>query len=299
MNEPATTTLHHRLAEVEAEIAAAEQELRDLAAGRFRLQRADGLVIEAELTGEEFRLGEQAEVLAALGYSREKSASTQLPDPQMLRGYLPFLVIAGGLALLLCAIVRLVPALIQANPAELAATQTALTLAFTPTATPRPSPTPPATPTPSLLPDGHTWRAPAKLSLPGSGLSWGVVKGNWQSEGGSLSYLDDGVQVAYFDGLAGRGNLVIGGDGSTPDAPLYPLRSLDLNDTVVVENRAGDLFHYRLVQLDEDRVELWLTPTDAWVARPQADPILTLVIRVAQQRLVFRGRLVEAKLKKE
>ena len=293
------TTLHRQLAEVEAQIAEAEAELADLDAGKIRLRRDDGLVVEAELDGEEFRLGDQAEVLAALGYDRDTATRPSLPDAEMMRGYLPILAITGGIVLLVCAALLLLPSLLTEPPSEPNPSDGSLTN-IRPTPTPKPTATsaPTVIPTPSLIPEGLLPRAPAKLAIPSRSLSWDLVKGDWQGDGGSLKLIDYGVNVQYYGALAGVGNVVIGGDGTAADSTLFALRSLDINDVIALENWAGDIFYYRLNPLDGTQLEIWLDPADTWIAQPTNEAIVTLIIRVGNQRMALRGKLYDVKPKK-
>jgi len=299
---PPTSLMDEDIRQLEDEIAELERELTDLDQGIYHMRLDNGLILEVGVTGDELQLDDTA-LRAALGLDR-LAADAQPTAPAPIRRYLPYALLGGGaLLLLLVAIigVRLFVAK-PAKPASATAVVSATptlppTKTPTPTITPTPSPTP--SPTPPLIPIGFIGRAPAEIQFPALKFQQPVYKGDWTVDQGQVTLDDGGSQARYYDSFVGEGNTVIGGDATGPESPLYPLRSADINDVLVITDRANRKFHFRLLPFGEDRVERYITPQEIWVIRPTDRPALTVVLRVEDgRRLVLRGALVKTELGK-
>ena len=114
------------------------------------------------------------------------------------------------------------------------------------------------------------------------------------------AFKDSGVRakcIAFLKAKQIDAMVVIGGDGSGPESPFFAMRSLDSNDVISLESWGGDLFFYRLYPLGGDRVELWATQRDTWLAEQTDQALLTIIVRVGERRMVLRGKLYSVKAK--
>lgn len=295
MNIPnQTTTLDREIKQVEDELTRLRKELADLDEhGLYRVTLDNGQVIEAKISGDELRF-DNDQILRQMGlFAQSQQGATEssaAKSASQIRKYLPFILIGGGVVLLLfAAMIGL--GMMNRQPA----TSTAVVVVAGPTALPTVAPTPevPPTPTPSILPEDFIERAPIALSFPALKLKWSVTKGDWQINGNSVTLSEEGKQVRYYNSFVGLGNTVIGGNGTTPDDPLYTMRAADVNDVILVNDRAGRVFYYRLIPFGGSRVERWITPGDTWVIEKADYPALTIIIRVGDERMVLRGELYE------
>lgn len=123
-----------------------------------------------------------------------------------------------------------------------------------------------------------------------------MSKGEWDIGGGRVLLEEEGDAVRYYDSFVGVGNTIIGGDGSMPESPLYLMRSADVNDVLVVIDRARRTFYYRVLPLGGDRVERWIRPDEVWPVQATERPSLTIIIRVNDRRMVLRGELYYVEL---
>lgn len=297
----ATSLLDEEIAQLQVEIDRYEQELSDLDRGVYHMRLDNGMTLQVGMTGDELRFNEEA-ILSALGLSRSAAAPVATPAPDVLKNYLPYILMgAGALVLMLIFVgVGLYFSSRNGQPLQQAGTQLppAWTPAATPTPTVTPTPTMTPTPTPPLIPNDFVGRAPARLSIPSIQGEWQVTKGEWQIGAGQVTLAEEGGQVRYYDSFVGVSNTVIGGDGSTPESPFYLLRSADINDVLLVTDRAQRLFYYRLIPFGGDRVERYIRPDEVWVVEATEKPSLTIIIRIdEQQRMVLRGELFQTKLK--
>ncbi len=291
-----TSLLDDEIVQLEVELESLETELNDLNSGIYHMSLDNGMTLEVGVTGEELQVDEAA-IRAALGMNQ---ATPDTVETSLWQQYLPYILIGGG-GLLLLVMAAIGVRLMTEQPAPAEATvivepPTATPVpTTTPTITPTPSPSP--TPTPPLIPAGFIGRAPAQLQVPSLRFTQPVYKGDWAIDQGQVTLGDGGSQVRYFDSFVGENNTVIGGDASTSESPMYPLRGADVNDVVILSDRAGRTFYFRLLPFGGDRVERYITPDEIWVIRPTDRPALTLILRVdGNQRLVLRGALYKTEL---
>lgn len=299
MTAPAQTSLlDDEILQLESDIENLEAELADLDQGVYHMPLDNGMTLEVGVTGDELQVDEAA-IRAALGLNQPIEPAQETSPMQR---YLPYLLIGGG-GLVLLVVLSVGIRLMTARPTPVEATvvietPTVIpTPTLTPTITPTPSPSP--TPTPPLIPAGFIGRAPAEIQMPSLRFTQPVYKGDWAIDQGQVTLGDGGSQVRYFDSFVGESNTVIGGDASTAESPLYIMRSADINDVVILTDRAGRKFHFRLLPFGGDRVERYITPDEIWVIRPTDRPALTVILRVeGNQRLVLRGALFKTELGK-
>lgn len=294
MNTPTqTTALDREIRQVEDELSRLRKELVDLdEKGLYRVSLNTGQVIEAKISGDELRF-DNDQILRQMGLSaqlQQGASESPAKSASQIRKYLPFILIGGGVVLLLfAAMIGL--GMMNRQPVI----STAVVVVAGPTTLPTVIPTPEVTPTPtpSILPEDFIERAPIALNFPALKLKWDVIKGDWQINGNSVTLSEEGEQVRYYNSFVGSGNTVIGGNGTTPDDPLYTMRAADVNDVLLVRDRAGRTFYYRLIPFGGSRVERWITPGDTWVIEKADYPALTIIIRVGDERMVLRGKLYE------
>lgn len=295
-----TSLLDEDIRQLEDEIAALEQELAGLDSGGYQVRLDNGLTLEVGVAGDELQL-DDATLRAALGLGRSQPQPDE-PEAEPWRRYLPYALLGGGgLLLLIAAIVgvRLFVAPAPATPPTAVVETPPATATATPTATITPTPTATPTATPPLIPAGFIGRAPAEIAAPALRFQQPVYKGDWAMDQGQVILGDGGSQARYYDSFVGDGNTVIGGDATTAAAPLWTLRSADINDVLIVTDRAGRKFHFRLLPFGGDRVERYIDPNEIWVIRPTDRPALTLILRVeGNQRLALRGELFKTELEK-
>ena len=296
MNTPTqTTAIDREIRQVEDELSRLRRELVDLdERGVYRVTLDNGQVIEAKISGDELRFDNE-QILKQMGVSAQSQQgagdSPAAKSTSQIRKYLPFILIGGGVVLLLFAAMiglgKMNRQKIQPAPA------TAPVVAGPAIPTAIPTPEVPPTPTPSILPEDFIERAPIALNFPALKLKWDVTKGDWRIDGNNVTLSEEGKQVRYYNSFVGLGNTVIGGNGTTPDDPLYTMRAADVNDVLLVRDRAGRTFYYRLIPFGGSRVERWITPSDTWVIEKADYPALTIIIRVGDERMVLRGELYE------
>lgn len=290
-----TSLLDEDIRHLETEIAALEEELAGLENGVHHMRLDNGMTLEVGVTGDELQIDEAA-IRAALGVDKPAAGADQ---PAPLRRYLPYALLGGGGLLLLVVIGLALRLLLAPQPAATVKIEATATVTATPTMTPTITPTPSPTPTPPLIPADFIGRAPAEMQVSSLRFKQPVYKGDWAIAGGQVTLNDAGGQARYYDSFVGEGNTVIGGDASTPEAALYPLRSADVNDVVLVTDRAGRKFYFRLLPFSDDRerVERYIKPDEIWVTLPTDRPALTIILRVeGDRRLALRGVLYQTDL---
>ncbi|MCG3211839.1 MAG: hypothetical protein FOGNACKC_05485 [Anaerolineae bacterium] len=291
-----TSLLDEDIRQLETEIAALEEELAGLENGVHHMRLDNGMTLEVGVTGDELQIDEAA-IRAALGVDKPATGADQ---PAPLQRYLPYALLGGG-GLLLVVIGLALRLLLAPQPAATVKIEATPTITATPTMTPTITPTPTATPTPTppLIPADFIGRAPAEMQVSSLRFKQPVYKGDWTIAGGQVTLNDAGGQARYYDSFVGEDNTVIGGDASTPEAALYPLRSADVNDVVLVTDRAGRKFYFRLLPFSDDRerVERYIKPDEIWVTLPTDRPALTIILRVeGDRRLALRGVLYQTDL---
>ena len=294
-----TTALDREIEQIEDELAQLRRELEDLdERGIYRITLESGQVVEAQLTGDELRFDQDA-LIASMGLQTQTAQSGQQsegPIPPALQKYLPYLLIGGGVVIILFIGMLLLGNIVR-KQSDVQAQGAPASATPTPTATITPTPMPTPTPTPALIPNDFIERAPALLSFPALGLKWDISKGEWVVTDNQVVLAEEGEKVRYYKSFVGVGNTVLGGNGTTPEDPFYALRSADINDILYVTDRAGRVFTYRMLPFGGDRVERWITPNDTWVAEDTDHIALTLIIRVQNKRMVLRGKLYDVDLK--
>ncbi len=294
---------NEEIARLEREIESLQQELADLDRGVYHMRLDNGMTLQVNVTGDELRFDEDA-ILSALGLSRRAGGTSTpstipIPSPDVAKGWLPYALIGAGGVILLIILIIIVINLTGGKQQQGEGQQARAvipTATATPTGTPTPTitPTPTATPTPTppLIPAGFIARAPALLRVPSLNGEWRVYKGEWTINNGQIILSEEGGEVRYYDSFVGVSNVIIGGDGSTPESPLYLLQSADINDVIVVIDRANRAFYFRLTPFGDGRVERYIRPDEVWVAGRTETPTLTLVIRAGNdKRMVLRGKL--------
>lgn len=298
-----TSLLDEEIAVLEQEIRQLETELADLDKGVYHMRLDNGMTLQVRVTGDELRFDEEA-IISALGLNRNNSAASGASSGPIStsKGKLPYILIGAGVLILFVVILVIVRVVSDSRRSQAQAAVPALsptaTATVTPTITPTPTVTP--TPTPPLIPDGFVGRVPALLRIQSLGGEWSVSKGEWQTNSGQVVLAEEGGKVRYYDSFVGVSNLIIGGDGSLSESPLYLMRSADINDVITVVDRANRTFFFRLLPFGNNRVERYISPDDISVIAPTERPSLTIIIRTGEEeRMVLRGELFETTINQE